>query len=149
MKTFIATSKHTALVKHTVTKASDILIAICNRNDTYNIIGNRQVGNNREGYCVPVQARPMARIIGGELAFSFQESMGNPALKEYYDRICERLYEASIALAWSKEFWYINKLPLKTNEEMMRCYSYGMLQLINQQPSGFTVSEDDDVGKAY
>lgn len=150
MKTFISTSKHKAQVPLTVTKAAEVLIAICNRSDTYNIIGTRETGNNRQGYQVPIESRVMAQFIGSELAFSFQEAMSNPALKEYFDRICARVAnDAAISIAWSKEYWNLNKLPARANEEAMHGYAYGMTQLIEQQPSGFTVSEDDDVGKAY
>lgn len=149
MKTFTSTSKHKAQVPMTVTKAADILITICNRSDTYNIIGNREIGNNRQGYQVPVKHSVMSQFIGVELAFAFQDAMSNPALKEYFDRICERVAAASISIAWSKEYWNLNKLPAKENEEMMHGYAYGMEQLAEQQPFGFTVSEENDVGKAY
>lgn len=128
---FQTETKHTANVPLTPTKAARVIVAICNRNDTNNIIGDR--ADVEMGYSIPVTQVTMSIILGEALGLGFQDTMANPALQEYFALVCDKLYEVNITLAFSRTHWFITKLP---NEHDLG-YAYGSEDLVEQGPDGF------------
>jgi hypothetical protein len=144
---FKATAKHEAVVPLTVTKASSVISAICFRNDTTTFIGQRSWNSMNApikpmpkeyvGYVIPVDHDVMAEIIGSELAIEFHASQNNPALVEFYSVLSDKLSNVGITLAFSKEYWFIIKMPTESGKLVNRHYSYTMDDLASQGPDGF------------
>jgi len=139
MKTYKSTTQHTAQVPMTVTKAADTLAAICNREDTAQVVGDRALRKHSHGYHVPIDQDAMGFIIGRELAESFHATMRLPAYKEYFEKINARLVQGGITLAHSSEYWFLHKLPRFDPEDEL-LYIYSHQSLINQAPAGFQPS---------
>lgn len=136
MKTYKSTTQHSAQVPMTVTKAADTLAAICHREDTTQVVGDRKPGKYRYGYHITIDQDAMGFIIGRELAESFYDTLRLPAYREYFEKINARLVEVGITVAYSSEYWYLHKLPrFEPEEEPLYIYSYD--SLINQAPAGF------------
>lgn len=136
MKTFKSTTQHIAQVPMTVTKAADTIAAICNRDDTVQVVGDRKPGKHSYGYHIPIDQDAMGCIIGRELAENFHSTMKLPAYREYFEKINSRLVQAGITISHSSEYWFIHKLPrFDSDDESLYIYSYE--SLVNQAPAGF------------
>lgn len=135
--TFRSATKHNVTVPLTVTKAGDVIAAICNRDDTPNVIGNRIIGPKREGYHIPVSIMAMSHILGPELGENFYDAMANPAYREYYTRVVRRLKEVGIRIAFGDDYWYILKTPDLKNPDVLASYAYNRTNLFNQGPGGY------------
>lgn len=145
--TFRSVTKHEAQVPLTLTKARDVIAAICYRNDTVNVIGTRYWNSPNNpikpmpqdfmGYAIPVEFDVMVEILGVELGDNFQDAMSNPALREYYAVLSDKLFEMGITLAFSRENWFIIKLPTESMKMVNVNYTYTLQDLINKGPDGY------------
>lgn len=133
-------STTSAAFPHSVTKASDMIAAICNRNDTPRVIGPRVYGPYAKGHVIPLSHSAMARILGADLGHKFM-TVRNEAVMGYFMKIVERLQSVGIHIAYSPSCWFIAKLPKSENETVASASLYTTRELMEQRPAGLPVDE--------
>lgn len=129
---------------YSVTKASDMLAAISNRNDTPCVIGEHRFGKDAPGFFIPVSHNAMASILGPELAHKFM-NVRNEAVKAYFGKVVERLQSIGIHIAYSPSCWFIAKLPKSDSEIVAASSLYTTADLLSQRPNGLPAGDVNDV----
>jgi hypothetical protein len=131
---FVNEEKHS--FPYSVTKATDMIVAICNRNDTPKVVGS----GNPYGYFIPVDRDAMAHILGPEISLKFTEAMQKPVIRKYYGLVTDRLSQVGINLAWCPLCWYVIKVPAFKRTNIMGMLDpdslYCIEDLKQQRPAG-------------
>jgi hypothetical protein len=125
---------------YSVTKVTDMIAAICHRNDTPRVLGERGFGPNTPGYVIPVSHAAMAMILGSQLAYNFRH-VRNDAVHGYFLKVVERLQGVGIHIAYSPSCWFIAKLPSTANEVVAAGALYTTRELLAQRPNGLPLED--------
>jgi len=132
-----ATSRHEARMPFSLTNTVNIIAAIANRNDTLSRIGEApSSGPKRRGSVVQVSTHVVAAIFGQNIAFRYFETMSNPAVQDFFDKLDTRLLSVGIAVSRGKYFWTISKFPLNPDGTVSDEYTYSLEDLCKQSPNG-------------
>lgn len=126
---------------YSVTKATNMIAAICHRDDTPRVIGERVFGPKTPGYVIPVSHQAMGAILGNQLAYNFRH-VSNEAVHGYFSKVVERLQSVGIHIAYSPSCWFIAKLPSTANEVVAAGALYTTRELLAQRPAGLPLDDE-------
>jgi hypothetical protein len=133
--THSATSSHK--FPRSPTLAADAIIGIMNRNNTNKIIGERLL-NGKSTWALPITHDVMSMIMGRDIGHNFMESIQNPAIADYFNRVVNRLADVGFTIYYGRHGWMALKAASSKDQGIIPEHQYQPNDFLAQAPASHT-----------